>query len=144
MIDLACQIRLGMVDDLPFILDSWTQQMKHIYPNQYQKDFSVQYQRYLRALIAKSTILVAYLEGEEDQIISYLVYTSFENRMVIHYAYTKVDARGDGKVHDLILFGNPLSLPIVFTHAAKNENIMIAFVKKHTYDPTLIELMERI
>jgi hypothetical protein len=141
MMQLDCQIRLGMIDDMPFILDSWTQQMRHIYPNQYNKDFSISYRNYLRNLISNSTVLVSYLEGEKDQIISYLIYTSFQKQMVIHYAYTKVDARGSGHVHDLIVFGNPLNYPIVFTHPAKNENIMNALCKKHIYDPTLTSLL---
>ena len=138
---LAIQIRLGTKDDLPFILDSWIKMTKHTYPNQYALDFHQHFQERLQPLVQSSLTLVAHLEGEPNEVVSYLVYGSFRKRLVIHYAYTKLDARNQGIVRQLIQFANPENMPIVFTHAAKNENMMNALAKKHIFDPSVLQLM---
>lgn len=137
---LQTDIRLSNKDDLPFIISSWTICMKHVYPNQYALDFTQQYHEYLVGLIARSTIVVACLSDDASQIISYLVYSSFGHNQVVHYAYTKLDARRQGYVKELMRFSNPLGFPVVFTHPAKNANIMDHLSKHYIFDPTMVNL----
>ena len=139
---ISFRVRMGEVSDLPFIYDSWMQSMKFIYPHKYDKNFSKNYAKVLSNLIDKSSSLVAHLEGDRDEILSYLIYTSFEEHLVIHFAYTKADCRKEGKVRELITFANPLFAPIIFTHPCKNENVMEYLCRKFIYDPSIIGLLE--
>lgn len=136
------RVRMGEVSDLPFIYDSWMQSLKFIYPHKYDKCFSKNYAKIINILLDKSCSLVAHLEGERDEILSYLIYTSFEENMVIHFGYTKADCRREGKLRELLHFANPLLLPVVFTHPAKNENVMEYLCRKFIYDPSIIGLLE--
>ena len=138
---LNTEIRLSTIKDLPFIISSWTQTIKHIYPNQYALDFSETYHTYLSNLINKSTTIVSHLAEDNNEIISYLVYTSFQGRQVVHFAYTKVGARQLGELSELLRYSNPMQLPIIFTHPAKNETIMKHFCSKTIFDPTILPLI---
>ena len=142
---LNIAIRLAEKTDLPFILDSWTQCMKHMYPNQYALDFSKNYQNdHLKPLIEKSGSVIAHLEDEANEIISFLVFGSFKDNLIVHYAYTKVDARKQGIINQLIEFASvgATKQSIIFTHAAKNENTMMALMKKYIYDPSILRIMK--
>ena len=141
MIDnLPIQIRLSTNDDNNFIIDSWTNTMKHMYPNQYALDFHTHYQNYVKSLIINSLSVVAHLENEPNEIISYLVYTFFRSSQVVHFAYTKLDARNQKILNRLIDFSNPEKHPVVFTHPAKNENIMHYLCSKYIYDPSIMSI----
>ena len=139
MINDLTTIRIGTKDDLSFILDSWIKTAKYIYPNQYVLDFNKKYNEYLNVLIEKSTIIVSCIDNDPKDIVSYLVYSSFVGRfLVIHFAYTKVAARKEGIISSLINFANPNNDPVVFTHAAKNENIMKVLCLKYIFDPSVL------
>lgn len=138
---LPFEIRLATVDDLPFIKDSWLLAIKYIYPNQYELDFADNFQPHMQKIIQGSVIVVAHLAEEPNEILSYLIYTSFRHQQIIHYGYTKVDARRQGLLNHLICFTNPHKLPIVFTHPAKNQNVMAVFCRKYIYSPSAQELL---
>jgi hypothetical protein len=138
------EIRLATTDDIHFITNSWLLSTKHQYPNQYALDFAKHYTEYLSKLTSRSISLVAHLQEEPSEILSYLVYTSFRKNMVVHFAYSKVDARNQGIVRNLLQFANPEKLPIVFTHPAKNENLMQHFARKWIFDPSVIQLLMEI
>lgn len=88
-----------------------------------------------------SLTLIAHLQDEPDEIISYLVYSSFRGNQVIHFAYTKVDARNQGILKQLLIFSNPEHMPVILTSPTKNENIMAALTKHYIFDPTVLQLM---
>lgn len=137
------EIRLGTIDDTHFIINSWILTMKHIYPHQYELDFTKRYTQYLNKLVSNSACLVANPIGDNNEILSYLVYSSFKQNLVAHFAYTKVDARNQGLLRSLIRFATAnTNFPIVFTHPTKNENMMIAFTKKWIFDPSILYLMD--
>lgn len=134
-------IRFAYTTDIPFIINSWANTIHDIYPNYYVFDFQSKYRTYLKSLIEKSTTIVAVDTLDDNEIISFLVYTSFNNKLVIHFAYTKVDARNTGKLTSLISFANIINTSIIFTHPAKNENRMKHFTSKYIYDPSLLLLL---
>jgi hypothetical protein len=138
---MKSDIRLATVDDLAFIKDSWLKAEKHTFPNSYALDFSEHFHSHMASIIDQSVILVAHLWDDANEILSYLIYSSFRNSQVIHFAYTKSDARRQGILNKLIKFSNVTNAPIVFTHAAKNENIMKALCKHYIYDPNILKLM---
>ena len=135
------KIRLGKLDDLPFVRNSWTLGMETQYPNMHALDFRKRFHEFLTGLIEKSTVLIAHLDDDEDEILSYLVYTSFRDMLVIHYAYTKEDARKQGIVSDLMKFANVNDYPVVFTHASRNPNRMKKFCMKYIFDPGVLQLL---
>lgn len=139
---LPFAIRLGTVKDTPFIVDSWVKMVSNQYPNQYALDFRPRYQDHVTKILAKSVTLVAHLEGEPDEILSYLVYSSFRKCQVIQFAYTKFDARKQGLLNALLAFSNESRLPVVFTVAAKNGDAMHHFAKRFVFDPTAVALVE--
>lgn len=137
------EIRLSTIDDIHFIINSWTLSMKHIYPHQYELDFNIHYNNYLTKLISNSACLIAHPIGDSNEILSYLVYSSFKQNLVAHFAYTKVDARNQGLLRSLLRFANPYgTFATIFTHPTKNEHIMDHFSKKWIFDPSIINLME--
>jgi hypothetical protein len=137
-------IRLGTINDLPFIKDSWRKAIKYIYPHQYELDFDKNYQLHMQKLIDNSIILVNHVKDDSNDILSYLIYTSFRGKMVIHFAYSVVDARNNGLVKELMTFASPEKIPVIFTHPAKNEQIMHKLSQSYIYDPTIIECLEFI
>lgn len=141
MPNLTVDIRLGTKQDIPFIADSWVKSIKHIYPNQYALDFTSHYHDHVAKLMNTSLTLIAHLQDEPDEIISYLVYSSFRGNQVIHFAYTKVDARNQGILKQLLIFSNPEHMPVILTSPTKNENIMAALTKHYIFDPTVLQLM---
>jgi hypothetical protein len=134
-------IRLGTLDDIQFITSSWLSSTRHIYPNQYNIDFELGFRQHISDLIANSVVLIANLKDEPDEIISYIIYTSFKTNMIIHFAYTKLAARRCNIVSNLIAFANPAQYPIVFTHAPRNENLMIELCNKHIFNPNIMDLL---
>jgi hypothetical protein len=140
--NLPIDIRLGTTNDLSFILSSWTIATHHIYPNQYSFHFNENFNNYLRHLINQSVILIAHLPDQPQEILSYLVYTSFRNNLVIHFAYTKLHARRQKIVSRLIQFSNPQDFPIVFTHAPKSESMMISLCEKHVFYPNILSSIQ--
>ena len=132
---LETTIRLGMTDDLPFVLSSWTTCMRHIYPNQYVFHFQEDFHHHISNILSKSILLISCLSSDPNEIISYLIYSSFKENMVIHFGYTKLDARGAGILHSLIEYANPNHLPIIFTHPPKSEKLMIELCQKHIFHP---------
>lgn len=134
-------IRLATQDDLTFIISSWTKAMYDLYPHKYALDFTSHYHRYLNNLLNKSLVAVSCWDESPQDIVGYLVYTSFRNELIVHYAYTKLDDRKKGILKDLLAFANPMGAPIIFTHPAKNEKVMQYFVSKYIYDPALLSLI---
>lgn len=140
---LDIQLRLGTKDDLPFIVSSWTQMTKHTYPNMFALDYNKHFGERIARLVNKSSVVVAHLDGEPNEIVGYIVYTTFIKSCVVHYTYVKLDARGQGISNTLLAFANPIVLPVVFTHPPKNENLMNKLCTKYIYDPYVLELMEQ-
>ena len=138
---MLTEIRLGRLDDLPFVKDSWLKAEKHTFPNQYALDFSKHFQEHMQSIIDQSVILVANLPDDANEILSYIIYSSFRLNEVVHFAYTKTDARRQGLLNHLLEFSNPSHLPIVFTHAAKNENVMKSLCKRYIFDPSMLKVM---
>jgi hypothetical protein len=64
--------------------------------------------------------------------------------LIIHYAYTKVDARRQGIVKELMEFPkiDGREHTVIFTHPAKNENMMMTLMKKYIYDPSILRIMK--
>jgi uroporphyrinogen-III decarboxylase len=131
------QIRLATTDDLHFIVDSWARSLRHTYPNQYAIDFYPRTLNELSELIKECTVVIAHEATDHNEIISWMVYTTFKTNIVVHFAYTKDGARKQGKIKDLLNFANLLNSSVVFTRPAKNENIMKVLASKYIYDPTL-------
>jgi len=131
-------IRLGTKDDYPFILNSWTNQQVHIYPNNYSFQYKAKLQTSLLHLLNKSIVLVLHEESSEVEIVGYLVYGSFLDRQVIHFGYVKHDARREGQLTKLMQFSNPDKKTIVFTYPAKNENLMKVLCDRYIFDPSVL------
>lgn len=138
---VSTDIRLGTTNDLPFIISSWTRSIRYIYPNQFIDNFADTYQPYLHHLISNSMVVVAHEASDINEIISYLVYTSFLGKQVVHFAFTKDGARQQGKLNQLLAFSNPEKQLVLFTHPAKNELMMRHLVKKYVFDPQLLKLI---
>lgn len=131
--------RIGMEQDVHFIADSWTRTLFKIYPNQYAIDFFSKTIADIKAHLSRSQILIAHLEDEPEEIVSYIVsnHQQFGKVLIVHFAYTKDLARRQGVLRDLLEIANPDKRPIAFTQPAKNANIMEYFSKKAIYDPSL-------
>lgn len=134
---LDYDIRLGTTDDLPFILSSWTGMIGKLYPNQYALDFKDKYKSYLHSLLPTCLTIVAHLSGEPNEILGYLVYSSFRQQLVVHYTYVKLDARRQGIANAMLQFANPINTSIIFTHPANNEKVMQHFSKSYIFDPSI-------
>jgi len=141
MILVDTTIRLATIDDHRFILDSWVKSMAQIYPNNYDKEFKGKYRLHCQQLLDKSLAMIQALTTDSEEIISYVVFQSFHHKLVINYAYTKADARRQGKVRELLQYLNPENHLVIFTHPCRNENIMEAFVSRFHYDPSILELI---
>lgn len=144
MVDLDIDIRIGTTDDMPFVADSWCKAMRHQYPNQYAFDFSSNYHDHIYQLLDRSILITAHLQGDTKEILGYLVYKAWgspERKQIIHFAYTKADARQQGIMNKLIEWSNPEHYPIIFTHSAKNETIMRHLAKKYIYDPSILNIL---
>lgn len=138
---LDTTIRIGTTDDIPFVLDAWVKSLRHIYPNQYALDFYPKAIDKCRILLDKSVSLVSHLSDDPNELISFIVYSSFRGSEVVHFAYTKLDARRQGKVKELLQFSNPQFTTTIFTHPAKNESVMKHFSSKYIYDPSILEIL---
>lgn len=139
MINISdCNIRLGTINDTPLIKDAWLKSMKYIYPNQFEVDFAQNYQPHMQALIENSITLVAHIKEDKDDIVSFLVYTFFKEHLVCHFAYTKVDARKQGILTELLKWAAPVHQSLIMTHPTKNENLMAHLMTKYLFDPTII------
>jgi hypothetical protein len=130
-------IRVGTDDDLRFIVASWASTSRAIYPNGHAFDFWSRTTGDIRAHLERSSVLVAYLEGEPDEIVSYLVTVRHHTILVAHFAYTKEAARRQGHVRSLLALANPDGLGLTFTHPARNPNAMAAFCKRAIFDPEM-------
>lgn len=135
--DVDTLIRLGTTDDLHFVISNMAATLSTTYPNQYALNYFTICQQHIRQLCQSSLVLIQHESSDPNDIVSYLIYTSFHNQLVVHYAYTKWDARRQGKLKELIEFANPNGSNIIFTHPAKNENAMKYFASKHIFDPNL-------
>jgi hypothetical protein len=131
-------IRLGTLNDVPFIKDAWLKTMRHIYPHQFEVDFAQNYQSHMQTLIDNSITLVAHLKEDEDDILSFLVYTFFRGHLICHFAYTKADIRNQGLLNELLKWAGPVNQSLIMTHPTKNENLMAHFMEKYLFDPTII------
>lgn len=134
-------IRLASTNDLHFIKDSWTKTIKHIYPNQYVLDFSNKFNAKLDAAIPQSVILVAALDTDQNNIVSYLVYTIFHEAIIILFAYTLLDERRQGFINHLLSVANPNNNRVVLTSPTKNENILKHLHEKYIFDPSILQLV---
>lgn len=141
MLEAKISIRVGVKQDLHFIYDSFAKSMAKTEYNKYIVDFLPKIIKKIPILCERSMILVSSLEKDRNEIISYIVYTSFDNKLVIHYCYTKADARQQGICRELIDTANINNDFIIFTHPAVNPNAMKHFSKKYIYDPSLLELL---
>ena len=92
-------------------------------------------------IIEKSFIQVAHLKDDMNEIISYIIYQGWQQKQIVHFAYTKSDARHKDIMNKLIKETNPNRFPIIFTCPAKNEHIMKHFANKYTYDPTILSII---
>jgi len=141
MIELSTTLRLSNEFDIPFIYDSWCRSQHEIYPNKYMDEYSAHYHEHIRRLLDDSIVAIACLDDDPDEIISYIAYTSFRDNFILHYAYTKVDARRQGNINKLINYSNILHAPLIFTHPPKNEKIMERIIKRYIFDPSIMELI---
>ena len=141
MIKLDTIVRLATIDDDAFIISKWVKSIQNIYPNHYDKEFNTKYRKHVKQLFEKSLAVVSCLEDDHDCIISYMVFTSFNKDLIIHFAYTKPDARRQGKVNDLISYSNPENKLTIFTHPAHNQNVMKYLMSKYVYDPSILKLI---
>lgn len=135
-------IRLGEVGDLAFIQDAWAKSLSKTYPNQYQFDFLSRCHQQIKYLIDKSVIVCQVLDDSPEDIVSFLVYTSFRQQMVVLYAYTRQEERRQGFLNELLAFANPEQHPLIFISPCKNENVMRYFASKYVFDPTILRVME--
>lgn len=140
-IKLDLTIRLGTVDDTSFIIKTWAKTQQQIYPNNHAFDFFQKYNEYIKLLIDKSVILVSCLSDSPNDIVGFIVYTSFDHKCVVHFAYVRPDVRRDGICNNLLNTANPINAPIIFTSPAKNEHMMKHLTTKYIFDPSLIGLL---
>lgn len=129
--------RVGLEEDVRFVLSSWCASLRGVYPNRHVHDFWIRVPIDVRAHIDRATTLIAYLEDQPDEIVSYLVFLRRRGIVIVHYAYTKDLARRQGHVHNLLALANPERLPICFTQPARNENVMAHFCRTAIFDPSL-------
>jgi hypothetical protein len=141
MIQLDTTLRLHKEEDLPFVFDSWYRSQREIYPNKYATDFKATYHKHIANILSNSIIAISCLDDCPDEIISYIVYQSFRNNFILHYAYTKTDARRQHKVSNLIEWSNVMKAPLIFSHAAKSERIMAQLTRRYIFDPSILELL---
>jgi hypothetical protein len=141
MIPVSTSVRLATTQDHPFILDSWAKELSHTFPFKYHTDYYHFILPTLSKLLQQSTIAIAYLNNEPEEIVSYLIYTCFLHRQVIHFAYTKNEARHQGKLTQLLNFSNPTALPMVLTHPAKSDNRMKRLTQRCIFDPSILETL---
>lgn len=128
---------MGLESDLRFVVSSWVSTLRGIYPNQYALDYFPRAIGDVTAHIQRANTLIAYLENEPDEIVSYLVFLRRRDICIAHFAYTKDGARRQGHVSSLLALANPEGLPWVFTRPARNENAMRHFVSRAIYDEIL-------
>jgi hypothetical protein len=134
-------IRLGEQTDLPFVVDSWAKSLKHTYPNSYILDAYPKFRAQAEALLPKAVLALQVLDDSPDDIVSWLAYTSFQQQLVVLYAYTRKDDRRQGFLNQLLAFANPEGHRVIFTFPCINENIMDHFGSKYIYDPYLLGLI---
>jgi hypothetical protein len=130
-------VRVGLEQDVRFVVSTWAKSMRGIYPNQYAFEFYQRIHADIRAHIDRANTLIAYLEDEPEEIVAYLVFLRRRQHIVAHFAYTKEGARREGHLSTLLELANPDKLPLTFTHPARNENAMRHFVSRAIFDPSL-------
>ncbi len=136
-IDVPTEVRVGLIEDFRFVADSWAKSLRPIGYNYLAFDWFPRKLRDIQAHLERSTVLVAHLDGEPSEIVSYLVYTRVRDIFVAHFAYTKDNARRQGIVRELLAVANAEQLPVAFTQPAKNEETMRHFAGKFVFDPDL-------
>ncbi len=138
---LDLSIRIATIDDLSFIIKSWVRTQSQIYPNNFAFDFYNKYNNYVKSLLDKSVTLVSCLSDSQEDIVGYLVYTSFDGKCVIHFSYVRPEERKVGICNSLIQFANIDNTPIIFTSPAKRQDIMKHLNTKYIFDPSLVTLL---
>jgi hypothetical protein len=140
-IQLDTTIRFSTPEDEAWLADCWYKAQKDLYPNKFIFDFNNKYHRYIENLLAKSITTVVCLDDDPFYNVSQITYTSFHDDLVVHFAYTRLDQRGQGYLTSLINHINITNAPIIFTHPCKNENVMKHMCKKYIFDPSIIGLL---
>jgi len=137
---LPIVIREATVDDAPFIFNSWLKSYK-------DSDFArrvpniiyfAEHHKLIEGLLSHCSIYVACSEEDSNQILGYIVASSFTGTPIIHYIYIKHSFRKLGLATQLI---SSLSLNksnmIAVTHW--NKYATIASNKYHlVYHPYLL------
>jgi hypothetical protein len=134
---LHYQMRLATVSDINFIKNSWIKSSLHTFPNMFQMDYVETIVPIIDILIDRCQSLVLFAE-DNGEILHWIVYEEKFKRAVIHFAYTKVDARRKGLLKHSISILNPNNSHIIFTFAAKNVAAMKMFASKYTFDARLV------
>ena len=130
-------LRVGMKDDVPFIVKAWLSTQRHIYPNSYALDWAEKKAAEILERIDRSTVLVANLAEHPTTILSYLVCQAWRGECIVLFAYTDEGARRQGIVRRLLEMANPEKRGVVFLHAPRNENVMRHIIKKWIFEPSL-------
>ena len=131
------EVRVGLEEDVPFIVSTWTASMRGVYPNRYAHDYWPRMTEAVRAHVDRANTIVAYLSEFPAEIVAYLVFLRRRDIIIAHFAYTKDLARRQGHVRTLLALANPDRLPLSFTQPARNENVMEHLCRSAIFCPQL-------
>jgi hypothetical protein len=110
-LDLGAVCREGRGGDIAFVVDSWLKSYRAEQPDMLTRDYMPWQRARINFLLGRAGLFVAHPAAESTVIWSWLICEPG----VIHYAYTKPDAKGAGLVRQLLAFAG-LELPCNVSH----------------------------
>ena len=109
---MICETRIGGVDDVPFVVDSWTKNDPELRAMRISEAT-----RHVRSILARehSRLFVAHVPGEPSAILGWAVLEQ-GTRACLHYVYVRSAARRQGVARALLGDAAPLALD--YSHVA--------------------------
>lgn len=138
-------IRLAEPRDEAFVYDSWLKTSARTYPNMHAADFATFERARVQRLLQSSISAVAQVEGLPDELLGHMVYAMWRGMIVVHFAFTKPDARRNGVFASLLSFADfdGSKRRVVLTSPAQEEKTMAALARKWVFEPHVVALMQR-
>lgn len=79
--------------------------------------------------------MIAYLDDEPNTILAYNVYSYSDDKLIIHFAFTKSPFQRQGVQKAILDLINPNKLDIVLTCLPYQEKFIHKITSKNIYDP---------
>ena len=139
----AWRVRLAVASDMGFVYASWLNSAHQTYPNNHAEDWFPEARAAAQRIMDSSVVAVAATQVDTNDLLGHMVFGRWRKTIVVHYAFTKPDARRHGVLKSLLDFANYDGHPVVLTAPAQDPDVMRALMKRYIYDQRVLPLMQR-